>query len=311
MDSLCGLWIDDEGIAHLSVANDDGGRIELIERFQPFAWAGAQMEEEGPSDVRQIPLRGSGPYTVLVQSESMKAYDEWLVHAKSKNGLVDAIRPMESQFLLQTRRRLFSDLPFSGLRRCQLDIETGSENGSFSNASRAGDRILAIGLQFGSRNRTLVLGELSSAAERSLLEELNRILAEEDPDTIEGHNLFKFDLEYLRIRCRRLKVPCNWGRFGQEAVWRNARLKVAERWIDFPRCDIPGRTVVDSFLLVQLYDIGTRELTSFGLKDVAVAFGVTPQNAAEEGTRTYLQGNAIQEAYLKQRERFLAYLADD
>src|SRR5690606_39043185 len=106
--------------------------------------------------------------------------------------------------------------------------------------------------------------------EKALLESLNVVLAEEDPDTIEGHNLFKFDLDFLRRRAKRHKVPCAWGRFGQRASFRSSRLKVAERWIDFPRCDLPGRTVVDTFLLVQLYDITTRELTAFGLKDVAI-----------------------------------------
>src|SRR5262249_32520117 len=161
-------------------------------------------------------------------------------------------------------------------------------DGSFSDAGRAEDRVLAIGLQFGERNRTLVLAESTDIAERILLEQLNQVIAEEDPDTIEGHNLFKFDLDYLKQRGRRLKVPSAWGRFGQRATWRSGRLKVAERWIDFPRCDIPGRTVVDTFLLVHLYDIGSRELTSFGLKDVAIAFGITPEDAAENGGRTYI-----------------------
>lgn len=311
MDTLCGLWIDGDGVAHLSLATEDGQRITRTATFQPFAWAGSQMLEGDSPDIKRTSLRGTAPYSVLVQAESLKAYEAWLSRAKSASGLVDSLRPLESQFLLQNRQRLFSNLPFSGLRRCQMDIETGSENGTFSNASRGGDRILGIGLQFGTRNRTLVLTEMSNAGERALLEELNQVLAEEDPDTIEGHNLFKFDLEYLRIRCRRLKVACKWGRFNQDAGWRSARLKVAERWIDFPRCDIPGRAVVDSFLLVHLYDIAARELTSFGLKEVAVALGITSPNAAAEGTRTYLPGDKIQDAFLNERERFLHYLADD
>jgi DNA polymerase elongation subunit (family B) len=60
-------------------------------------------------------------------------------------------------------------------------------------------------------------------------------------------------------------------------------------------------------LLVQLYDISNRELTAFGLKDVAVHFGVT----AEADERTYIAGNQIQVAYAEDRARFLAYLADD
>ena len=56
---------------------------------------------------------------------------------------------------------------------------------------------------------------------------------------------------------------------------------MAERWIDFPRCDLPGRAIVDTYLLVQLYDITTRELTAYGLKDVAVYFGITDEDSAD------------------------------
>ncbi len=311
MDTLCGLWVANDGTARLSLATDSGGRVERVERVRPFAWASAEVADGLPAGITQHVLRGQAAYSVLVQADTTDAYNAWLSLAKGAGVALDAIRPLEAQYLLQTRRRLFAELSYSQLRRCQLDIETGSEDGSFSDPSRPGDRILAIGLQFGAVNRSLVLAEMSDVAEKSMLEQLNRVILEEDPDIIEGHNLFKFDLDYLRVRCRRLKVPCNWGRFGQKASWRSSRLKVAERWIDFPRCDLPGRTVVDSFLLVQLYDIGARELTSFGLKDVAVAFGITADDAEAQGSRTYIDGGSIQEAFLHDRNRFLAYLADD
>jgi DNA polymerase, archaea type len=219
---------------------------------------------------------------------------------------------LENQFLLQNRARLFGDLTFQQLRRCQLDIETAaSADGGFSNPENADDRVLAIGLQFGERQRLLVLEEMTDEAEKRLLTQFAEVVAEEDPDTIEGHNLFKFDLDYLRQRCRRFKLPCNWGRFGQRATWRNSRLKVAERWIDFTRCDLPGRSVVDTYFLVQQYDITTRELTSFGLKDVAVYFGITSEDAAESGARTYIDGARIGETFRTDRARFLAYLGDD
>jgi DNA polymerase elongation subunit (family B) len=85
-------------------------------------------------------------------------------------------------------------------------------------------------------------------------------------------------------------------------------MKVAERWIDFTRCDIPGRAVIDTYLLVQLYDITAREMTAYGLKDVAVYFGITPESG--EG-RTYIDGGDIQQAFRTNRDEFLAYLADD
>jgi DNA polymerase elongation subunit (family B) len=66
--------------------------------------------------------------------------------------------------------------------------------------------------------------------------------------------------------------------------------------------------VVDTYLLVQLYDITTREMTAYGLKDVAVYLGITEEESAD---RTYLAGNKIFDAYQNDRAAFLAYLGDD
>src|SRR5262249_2731277 len=160
----------------------------------------------------------------------------------------------------------------------QLDIEVGAaEVGAFPDARKENDRVLAIGLKCGDRQELLALDDESDAGEKKLLIRFNEVLRELDPDIVEGHNLFKFDLDYLRQRSKRYRVPCAWGRFGLNAEFRNSRMKVAERWIDFPRCDMPGRAVVDTYLLAQLYDITTREMTSYGLKEAAIYFGVTPE----------------------------------
>jgi DNA polymerase, archaea type len=310
--SLCGVWIDDDGRVHTSVSREDGGREERIEPFRPFAWLSAPPVDESVSGIEVEALKGEGTFTHLAHAENVAAYESFLALVKTAGVSADTIRPWENQFLLQRRERLFREMSFGELRRCQLDIETGtSEEGGFSDAALPDHRVLAIGLQFGARQRLLVLEAMTDEAEKKLLLELNAVLLEEDPDIIEGHNLFKFDLDYLKLRAKRFKVPCAWGRFGQKASFRNSRLKVAERWIDFTRCDIPGRTVVDTYLLVQLYDITTRELTSFRLKDVAVYFGITSEDAADKGERTYLPGDQIAAAFETERARFLAYLADD
>jgi DNA polymerase elongation subunit (family B) len=305
-ESLCGVWVDDAGVVHLSVAGAGGTRETRTAGLRPFAWLNAQVVAATTEGVNVETLKGEGPFNRLAHAETLEIFEGFAKTAKETGG-VDAVRPLESQFLLQKRERLFRDLSFTQLRRCQLDIETASSDGEFSDATKAEDRVLAIGLRFGERNRMLVLEEVSAAGEKRLLEELNAVLAEEDPDVIEGHNIFKFDFDYLRQRAKKLKVPCAWGRFGQKATFRNSRLKVAERWIDFPRCDLPGRTVIDTYLLVQQYDITTRELTSYGLKDVAVYFGITED--ADE--RTYLAGDQIHATFTTDRAAFLAYLADD
>ena len=304
-DTLCGLWVDDHGTTHTCHATADGGRREQSELFRPFAWLGAKVEHEG---ITFEALKGEGAFPWLAQAESLPAFEVFF-KAVRDGAAIDVVKPYESQWLLQRRARLYADLPFSQLRRCQLDIETGAaESGAFSDARNPGDRVLAIGLQCGDRRELLTLGEETDAGEKRLLLAFNETLRAMDPDLIEGHNLFKFDLDFLRQRAKRHKVPCAWGRFGLNAEFRNSRMKVAERWIDFPRCDLPGRAVIDTYLLVQLYDITAREMTGYGLKDVAVYFGITPESG--EG-RTYIDGGQIQHVFRANREQFLAYLADD
>jgi hypothetical protein len=259
--------------------------------------------------VRLERLRGVAALGTLARADSVESFESLLRRVRDLPGVaIDTIRPLECQFLLQHRARLFGELGFSRLRRCQVDIETGSSAGGFSDASVPGDRVLAIGLRFAGRNRLLMLEEMTDEGEKRLLASFNRELASIDPDVIEGHNIFKFDLDYLRVRCRMRRVPCAWGRFGQRASFRNSRLKVAERWIDFPRCDLPGRAVADTYLLALLNDISARELNSYGLKEVAVHYGITDEEAGE---RTYIEGGRIAEAFAADRDRFAAYLADD
>ncbi|MSU69397.1 MAG: DNA polymerase [Opitutaceae bacterium] len=304
---LCGLWVDNDGRVHTAMATAGGGREERSDQLRPFAWLSDVPVVDQLAGLTIETLKGAGTFKRLAHAQDFAAYEALLQLGREGGGL-DVIRPLESQYLLQQRQRLYRDLSFSQLRRSQLDIETASIDGSFSDAARAGDHVLAIGLRGSGRNRLLVAEERTAAAEKNLLESFNAALLAEDPDVIEGHNLFKFDLDYLRQRCRLHKVPCAWGRFGQRATFRNSRLKVAERWIDFPRCDLPGRAVIDTYLLVQLHDISTREMTSYGLKDVAVHLGVTDEAGAE---RTYLAGGAIGEAWQHDRANFLAYLGDD
>ena len=305
--TLCGVWIDGEGKARVSVATSDGGRTEKILPFEPFAWLPANPFGGPVAGVAFEELKGGAALGVLARATSLDPF-EAMVKAARELGAVDAIRPLECQFLLQRRARLYGDMNFARLRRCQVDIETGSTDGGFSNAENPGDRVLAIGMRSAGANRLLVLEEMTDQAERRLLLGFNEELAALDPDVIEGHNIFKFDLDYLRQRCRARRVPCAWGRFGQRATFRSSRLKVAERWIDFPRCDLPGRAVVDTYLLALLNDISARELNSYGLKEVAIHFGITDEDREE---RTYIEGSRIAEVFESDRARFRAYLEDD
>ncbi len=298
--------MNEEGHALLSLITEANGRENLSATFRPFFWA--HTVPDGAQDCATIEkLKGTNPLHWRIDFNKLEDYERVLSEARKAKLITEIVRPLEHQFLLNHSLRLFADMPFSSLKRCQLDIETGcSVEGGFSNSTRKEDRVLAIGLRSQGETTLLYLEENSDKGERDLLKRFGECLLALDPDVIEGHNIFKFDLEYLRRRCQRFKLPCAWGRFGALAEFRNSRLKVAERLIDFPRCDIPGRTVADTFFMIMMFDITARDLPSYSLKDVALYFGISKRN-----DRTYIKGDNIQNTFLNDRPTFSAYLADD
>src|SRR4029453_5687610 len=131
------------------------------------------------------------------------------------------------------------------------------------------------------------------------------LIAERDPDVLEGHNIFRFDLEYLEARARRHRVPLAWGRGGALLRGYASRMQVAERTISYRRYGLAGRHIVDTWMLAQLYDVAARDLDSYGLKDVARHFGVAAP------ARTYVPPEDIPRVFREDPARLMAYARDD
>ena len=101
------------------------------EQLRPFAWV-TDEENPGGDGIVFERLKGDGFFTRLVHAETLAQFEAWQAAAKAAGAKgADVVRPLESQWLLQTRARLFADLPYARLRRCQLDIETSSADGGF------------------------------------------------------------------------------------------------------------------------------------------------------------------------------------
>jgi len=142
-------------------------------------------------------------------------------------------------------------------------------------------------------------------SEKEMLGEMVRLLRERDPDVLEGHNLFGFDLPYIEARARRHGVRLALGRDGSRLTARSSRFSAGERTSTYRRYEIHGRHIVDTLHLVQLYDVSHRDMDSYGLKASARYFGV----AAPE--RTYVEGSRISEVYRTDPARLRAYAMDD
>src|SRR5512135_3677590 len=89
---ICGVWIDDEGRAHLSISTATGGREEKTEAFRPFAWLGEAAVAAGLTGIEVETLKGEGTYRCLAHAAARAAYEE-LVREAPDGAAVDWIRP--------------------------------------------------------------------------------------------------------------------------------------------------------------------------------------------------------------------------
>jgi len=208
------------------------------------------------------------------------------------------------QHLLLSGKTLFKDLEFTKLHRLAIDIETFCQDGfEFSNANREEDKIISIAVMDEAGFEEVLFG--SEMPESAMLERLGEIIRERDPDVIEGHNIFRFDLEYIRVRAAHHGVKLRWGRDGSEPRVSSSRFTIAERIIDYPRWDIYGRQVVDTYFLLQIHDVTARALDSYGLKAAAIHFGLAGSG------RTYLDRGNISSIYQDDPESLKRYNLDD
>ena len=257
-------------------------------------------------------LAGEGFYTYLVRFQSWSDLDKAKTHLQKASGkspsafdapyffLTDPV----AQHLMLTGQTHFLGMAFEQLKRLQLDIETYTTEGfEFPNPGRPGDRIIAIALADQSGWERIITGH--DLSEPEMLEELTMEIRRRDPDVIEGHNLFRFDLEYIAARARRHRIQLNWGRDGSVLHSHASRMNIAERTISYRKYEVFGRHIADTWMLAQLYDIGTRDMESYGLKDVARHFGVAAPD------RTYIQPERVSWYFDHDPDTLFRYALDD
>ena len=284
------------------------------EPFQPWILIGDPALLSGcrvPCSVHQLEGSEFFRFRLLFDSwnDCLNARDFLATKTGKNHGDADApflfLPDLSQQYLLSSGVTLFKGLEFSDLHCLALDIETDCAAGyEFSNAERPEDRIISIALKSSHGDETVLYG--SQLSEAALLRALNAAIHRYDPDIMCGHNIFRFDLDYIGKRSRLHGIHLDWGRNGAAPhITPRARWTVAEKTIEYPRWDIYGRHIIDTFFLVQLYDISQRNMEGHDLKASARYFGLASDN------RTYLDGDEISASFRKDPEKLYRYNLDD
>lgn len=254
-------------------------------------------------------LAGDNAYRYLVVFHTWQTLWDAVHHIQKVHGDRDR-RPEQlylilspaQQYLMQTGRTLFKGMTFDELHRLQLDIEVFASE-TFPNAEREADRIIAIALSDNRGWNHIISGLARSEPE--MLQDLIQLIWDRDPDVIEGHNIYAFDLAYLMARCQRYDIPFALGRDGSVPRPFASNMRFAERTVEYPAFDIAGRHVVDTYFQAMSFDVFKRDLPGYGLKTVAQYFGFAADN------RTYIEGHDIARIWQTDPKRLLAYALDD
>jgi DNA polymerase elongation subunit (family B) len=298
---IVAIELGETGTVRVYRREKDGSTIADVEPFHPFVWADSDVVDLG---IEAEKLRGDLKYGRLI------TVDSWKELIALRNGLKHAGRdffaftdPVQ-HYLTATGRTLFKDLRFEELKRMQVEVLSVAgavEPGGAVSARGYNDQIISIAVSDNGGWEELIVVDPNNVeeSERNALKRLTALIAERDPDVIEGHDLFRLQLPLLVARAKKLKTKLDWGRSGGFLRSRPSRLQIAEKTIDYPKFTIDGRHFVDTFLLAQFYDVGMRSLAGFERTDVARHFDLCGDEQISA-----LTGKELERAYLDNSEAF-------
>jgi DNA polymerase, archaea type len=296
---IVAIELGETGTVKVYRREKDGTTIADVEPFHPFAWLDSDAADLGYEIAQK--LEGDLKYGWLVTVDSWKELIALRNGLKKEGRDFFAFNDPVQHYLTATGRTLFKDLPFDELKRLQLEVLSFEEPVAGVADAGSRDHIMSIALSDHTGWEELIIVDPNHVeeSEQAALRRLTSTIKERDPDVIEGHNLFRFDLPYLVARARKAKTKLDWGRSGGFLRSRPSRLQIAEKTIDYPKFTVEGRHFVDAFLLAQFYDVGMRTLTGFERADVAQHFGLCQSEEISS-----LTGKELQRAYIDNEERF-------
>jgi len=276
----------------------EAGQIRTVEEpFRPWLLSDMQIDMDGVhwQELRGE-LEGRRMLKYLAICDNREAFENLRRALRDRHREIIAYGSLARQYLMLSGKTLFKGMTFADLHRVQLDIETTTLT-----PDQQGARILMIALSDTRGYEALLDGD-----ERQILEQLVERIQALDPDVIEGHNLFGFDLPYLAARAKALGIPLRLGRDGSELRFGSPRqCIIGANSRTFTPAFVHGRHLIDTYLTVQRFDIGRGDLESYGLKEVAQQLGIAAPD------RIYLEREQIPELWRTAPETVRRYCLQD
>src|ERR1017187_2499800 len=246
---IVAIELGETGTMRVSRRENDGSTVAEVEPFHPFVWVDSDVVDLG---IEAEKLEGDLKYGWRITGDNWKELIARHNGSKSAGRDYFAFTDPVQHYLTATGRTLFKELPFEELKRMQVEVLSfasgdqpvagdGVPGAAVSDRGHS-DHIMSIALSDNTGWEELIVVDPKDVeeSERGALKRLTALIKERDPDVIEGHNLFRFDLPYLVARAKKAKTKLDWGRSGGFLRSRPSRLQIAEKTIDYPKFAIDG-----------------------------------------------------------------------
>lgn len=235
-------------------------------------------------------------YRFLAEFPNRNAYENARHQIRESHAASIAYPSAARQYLTKSGKTLFKGMSFDSPVRMQLDIETLGLS-----PKPTENEVFLVAISDNRGFEALIEGD-----EPSILRHVVACIRERDPDIIEGHNILGFDFPYLAERARQRGVRLAIGRDGSDLSFGsplNCMIGGFSR--PYAPVHIAGRHVIDTLLAVQRFDVARGELSSHGLKAVAVALGIA------EDDREIIPHHLIANEWKQNPERVKKYALQD
>ncbi len=324
MPGIVSVWANREGRA--VIWRREGEQVTyMVEQFRPWLFARslddlrhlgtslrvATVDGEDTSSISYRELDGpEGSYRYFLSARDGRMLERTLITGASRrlNRSITSLQEVQDeyyrvgpveQYLMLTGRVYYRGMVYDDLHRLQFDLETTALDPHRG-------RIFLVAVR-DNRGFATTLEASTQEDEARLIADLCALIRERDPDVIENHNLFGFDLPFLEQRAALLKVSLALGRKGGSAILerREETLAIGPEARKRTRYSVAGRELIDTLDAVRRHDFVVRDMPSYRLKEVARYFGMaTPE-------RVYLEGAAIYDTFRSDPELVRRYAFDD
>lgn len=248
---------------------------------------------------KQKELTGNQHYKYLAEFSTQKQRDDVAKIVKSEGLDYYRVYDQKEQSLLLRGMTYYKELLPNQIGALSFDLET---NGLTHNEDSL---ILIISNTYRNHKGELIRKMFAlddyDGDERTMISDWVKWVRKIDPSIIMGHNIYGFDIPFLRFRAQELSLKLALGRNGSNITfdkWESSKRKDGSQDIEYINCHIFGREIVDTMFLSITYDVA-RNFPSYALKVIINHLGM------EKKDRTFVDAGKIGQYYENDKDMWL------